>query len=191
MRLQNRWLYVGFLLLAPALAVIALASLPPRARAETSSEIVYPLAHAGIESNGEETTPKEAPKRRRPGPQGTPNTSHTVTPKNGEESPAETTPGSEGEPGSKDHRPHAATPGKGGGHPPGGGGGPKEGGSPKSSADPGSAGGKQPERTPNRAIGDEGGGGSSPIVPILIVMAVLAALSIGAVIYRGRTPQAG
>ena len=175
MRLKNRWLYAGFLLLLPALAVTAFAQLPTIAHAETSSGIVYDPTPRGIESNGEEATPKPAAAGK---------VRHGHQPKTGEESPAETTPGAEGEPGSKDHRPHPAT-GEDGGHPPGGGGGPKEGGSPKPSAHPGSTRGKQPERTPTRAV-TGGGGGSSPVMPILIVMAVLAALSIGTVIYRGR-----
>jgi len=168
MRLKNRWLYAGFLLLAMAA--------PMSARAETSSEKVYVIpSNPGIENEPVEAAPKAtAPTTGHPGPK----------PKTGKEAPVETTPGSEGEPGSKDHRPHPAT-GEGGGHPPGGGGGPKEGGSPKPSAHPGSTGGKQSEGTPTRAV-TGGGGGSSPVVPILIVMAVLAALSIGTVIYRGR-----
>jgi hypothetical protein len=178
MRLQNRWMYAGFLLLA-----LALAYLPTIARAETASEAVYHLARPGAENEGVETAPKAtAPPKKHPDPK----------PKAGGEVPTEPTTAPGGEPESKErHKALPATPGESGGHPPGGGGGPREGASPKPSAHPESAGGKQPEKTPTRAEAAEGDGGSSPVVPILIAMAVLAALSIGTVIYRGRTPQAG
>jgi hypothetical protein len=174
-------MYAGLLLLA-------VAWFPAGARAQTASEIVYPLAGAGAHNEGIETPPpKTAPPARH----------HTTKPKptTGEEAPAETpgapsTPEEESE--SKEGHPAPATPGDGGGHPPKGAGHPQEGGTPKPTSRARDAGPTEPEAKPIKLVSAESeGGGSSPVVPILIVVAVLAALSIGTVIYRGRTPQAG
>jgi hypothetical protein len=169
MRLQKRWLYAGLLLL--------LMACPPMSASANSSGDSYHPAMPSIESRGLETAPEAtAPPKGHPDPK----------PKAGEGAPTETTAVPEGEPESEErHRAHAVTPGDGGGHPPKGGGGHKESVSPQASARPGST-GQTPEKTPTRAVGAEGGGGSSPVVPILIAMAVLAALSIGTVLYRGR-----
>jgi hypothetical protein len=180
MRTQKRWLYAGLLLLMLAAPMSARAG-------KTSSEKVYVIpGNAGLENEPVEAAPKgTAPPKGHPGPK----------PMTGEEARAETNPTQVGEPESRErHEPQAATPGAGGGHPPGGGSDPKQGSSPKPTArsrSAGSTGPTQPEKRPTKVDSSgSGGGGSSPVAPILIAMAVLAALSIGTVIYRGRTPQA-
>jgi len=171
---MNRWLYAALLLL--------MLAAPMSAHAETSSEKVYDPGNPNLKNEPVEVAPKgTAPPKGQPGPK----------PKTGKEAP--TTPA--GEPESQEgHEAQAATPG-GGGHPPGGGGDLKEGPSPKPVARSRSAestGPTQAEKRPTEVHSSESsGGGSSPVLPILIAVAVLAALSIGTVIYRGRTPQAG
>jgi cobalamin biosynthesis Mg chelatase CobN len=173
MRTQKRWLYAGLLLLAMAA--------PTGARAETSSEKVYVIPHnASLESVPAETAPKRtAPPKGHPGPRTKPS----------EEAPAATTTAPAGEPESReDQEAKAAAPGEGGGHPPGSAGDPKEASSPKPTARSrsGGTGQSQPEKGQTTIDAAQGGGGSSPVAPILIAVAVLAALSIGTVIYRGR-----
>jgi hypothetical protein len=178
MRLQIRGLYAGLLLLA-----LGVVCLPAVARAETASEAVYILGGEGAENHAIETPPKAKPK---------PKVHHLTKPKTGEEAPKET-PGAPEE-GSEGKEGHAApaTPGDGGGHPPKGAGHPDQGKAPKPTSRARNAGPTEPEAKPIKLVSAESeGGGSSPVVPILIVVAVLAALSIGTVIYRGRTPQAG
>jgi hypothetical protein len=184
--MKNRRLYVGSLLLAAAVAVTALTCLPTSARAN-SSDKVYRLAPTGLKSDGGEPTPKAAAPTRSPrASQPTPKAHITATPKTGEEGSAEMSTDSEGEPGSKD-RPErrAAALGNGRGHPPGGG---KEGGSSKPPDSSGHTDTTRQVRAPTRPqpSPSAGGGASSPVVPILIVVTVLAALSIGTVLYRGR-----
>jgi len=177
--MQKRWLYAGFLLLALAA--------PMSARAETSSGAVYVTPG---NQNLKNEPAGAAPKGTTP-PEGQPR----PKPKTGNEAPAATTTGPAGEPEPREgHEAQAAAPGDGGGHPPGGGGNPEEGASPKPDARAKSAGGTGPTQAETRPTkvdsSASGGGGSSPVVPILIVVALLAALSIGTVIYRGRSPQA-
>jgi hypothetical protein len=179
MRMQKRWLCAGLLLLALAV--------PMSAQAETSSEKVYVIpGNLNLKNEPAGVTPKGTePAKGHPGPK----------PKTGEEAPGERTTRPAGEPESQEsHVAHGATPGGGGGHPPGGGGDPKEGASPNPTdrpQDAESTGPTQAEKRPAKVDSSASGGGSSPVLPILIVVAILAALSIGTVIYRGRTPQAG
>jgi cobalamin biosynthesis Mg chelatase CobN len=77
------------------------------------------------------------------------------------------------------------TGGGGGGNPPNSGGG---GGKPEGSI----SGAKEvPQTQSGTNASHSGGGGSSPVVPILIAVAVLAAISIGVVLYRQRKSQGG
>src|SRR4051812_33517445 len=112
MRFQKRWLYAGCLLLMLAAPMSALA--------ETSSEVIYHSGPASLESNPQEASSKPAPTGKTlHGNQPDPQTEHVVAPTTGREPRAETTPESESEPGSKDHRAHPATARGDGGHPPG------------------------------------------------------------------------
>jgi len=170
--MQKRWLYAGLLLLA-------LPCLPTSARANSVGDTYTPEIST-IESRPVESTPKTtAPPKGHPDPK----------PKTGEEAPAETTTAPEGEAESQErHQNQTVAPG--GGHPPKGGGDPPQRATPKLTDSSGQARPRPREGTSTPVEGAEGGGGSSPVLPILIAVAVLAALSIGTVIYRGRTPQA-
>lgn len=160
MRSQNRWLYAGFVLLA-------LACWPASALAGSAEKVYIPEIPT-VESRGAEATPKPtAPTSRNPRPRST--TETTTAP---------------GEAEAKEQHAHGTAPG--GKHrPPGGDRGRREGDAAKPSDD---AGHTMPVRhmKPATAVEPSAGGGSSPVVPILIVVAVLAAGSIGTVIYRGK-----
>ncbi len=103
---------------------------------------------------------------------------------------------------SKSDTPGAAVPGGsdnsgGGGGPPsgqsnqaGGGGGQKAGNGSQNAGD-GSINAAQPLPTTADSAGDSSDGGSSPLVPILIAVAVLAAISIGYFYYRQRRQDPG
>lgn len=167
MRLRNRWLYAGFVLLA-------LACVPTGARANSSGETYVPEIPS-VESEPVEATPKPtAPTKGHPRPKRF----------------TETTTAPAGETETKERRRTlGATPG-GGDRPPGNGRDRRDDGASKS---PDSSGRTVPVRHERPATGVEtstGGGGSSPVVPILVAMAVLAAASIGVVLYRGKTPRA-
>jgi cobalamin biosynthesis Mg chelatase CobN len=91
---------------------------------------------------------------------------------------------------------HAAPPSKGGNHPPGDRGHRGQGAASKphagSGSKPGTSASPRPEGSaPNTHTTSESGGGSSPVVPILIAMVVLAAVSIGVVLYRARKQDSG
>lgn len=154
------------------------------ARAEVSSEKVYPLALPGVHS--EPATPSKSDERTKthPGHQGNPDADTPGPPGKGVEPEAGRAdePDGDTEPAQR-HRHADAAAGEAGGRPPGDGGRPGEGSSsPKESVSPEAA-----EITPDKAdTADAGGGGSSPALPILIAMAVLAAASIGIVLYRDR-----
>lgn len=146
------------------------------ARADTSSGTVYHLAPKSIESKGTEKTGNPAmPKAAK------------------EETEAATEP--EGEPESEEHHQSgAAPPGEGGNQPPRGGGGSGKGKPTKAPGGPDIKPGtsnspRQSVSTPIEPSTPEGndGGGSSPVLPILIAVAILAAGSIGVVLYRERS----
>jgi hypothetical protein len=180
MRLQSR-------LLLPLLAVAALVVFPMIAQAESSSETVYKTPLHNIESTGPEkggksATPNEGrPKAPNPGDQGEPATTTS------ERTPVETTAETETERGSKPgHKHRTGPPDKGGDHHPGG-----SGTGPGESEPPNGSHGSESDGTQllkSGASGIGGGGGSSPWLPILIAVGILAAISIGFVIYRERRP---
>ena len=165
------------------LGLMALALAPTIAQAETSSGIVY---HPHIESFESKSTE---------------NTTHTTKPKPDKPDKQDNEPATapESEPESEErHQSEAAPPGAGGNHPRGGDGTDK-GGPPKASPGPD----RKPEEsispsrrvsTPVEATAPESkeGGGSSPVLTVLIAMAILAAISVGIVLYRehgGRLSQ--
>jgi hypothetical protein len=161
-------------LTSPLLALVALALVPMIARAETSGEKVYNPALHTIESQGIEKP------------------AHSAKPKTGKEDTAPATE-PEGEPGSEAHHQSEATPPSAGGNHPHGGGGSGKGKPAKASPGPDrkpeeSISPRQKVSTPTKATAHGGNddGGSSPVLPILIAMAVLAAISIGIVLYRER-----
>jgi hypothetical protein len=150
------------------LALLVLALTPAPARAETSSEKVYVLPSREIESVPEEAAAHHA----HPKPHG------SATTDTGEEL-AETATAPE-EPEAKHRHPSGPPPpSEGGNHPPGRGPGRKSGVSISV---------KKVGLTPAQAniAASGGGGGCSPVLPILIAVAVLAAISIGIVLYRER-----
>jgi hypothetical protein len=134
------------------------------ARAETSSEKVYVLPSKEIESVPDEAAVQHAH----------PKPHVSATSKRGDE-PAETATAPEEHQTRQRHRSGPPPSSEGGNHPPG--------------RKPGvSISVKQPGPTPTKTNTAESGGGgaSSPVVPILIAVFVLAAISIGIVLYRER-----
>jgi cobalamin biosynthesis Mg chelatase CobN len=174
-------------LLSAGAALAAFALFPVIARAESNSEKVYHLAPPTIKSTGPEQTGKsEARTKSHPGTSTTPERDGSTTPTQGEETAVETATEDEREPGSKErHKSRTAPLGKGDNHPRRGGGGRGDGASSKASDGPGPD-GTSPTRT--EASRSDGGGGSSPAVAFLIAVVVLAAVSIGVVLYRERRP---
>jgi cobalamin biosynthesis Mg chelatase CobN len=85
----------------------------------------------------------------------------------------------------------AAPPGNGGNHGGGNGANQGKGGSSSGKGSEGLGGAKQVGGTETGKPASHSSGGSSPLVPILIAIAVLAAISIGAVIYRQRRQDGG
>jgi cobalamin biosynthesis Mg chelatase CobN len=162
---------------ASLLVVLAAALAPTIAQAETSSEVTYFGGRKSAENNPlEKTLNQQQKSTAHPKPKSD-NETQATSPDGGTEPtaprPEEKTTGK-----SKEHHPGAgaAHPGTGGGKPSGG------------------APTKQPSPTPTKSSSaPEPGtnqisadGGSSPIVPILIAIGILAAASIGFVLYRER-----
>jgi hypothetical protein len=189
----------AFLAMASLLALLLPALSPLVARAETSNEKVYHLGPPGLESvgtesNGESETPGKDGSRGHTKPK----PHRSATPGTGEvRAEAPTEPEGEPESGEREES-RAATPGKGGNHPPGDGSGAGDGASSKTQRD----GGHNPGRSSSPGSGGSAptdgatskpgsGGGSSPVVPILIAVVVLAAISIGVVLYRERKQNSG
>jgi cobalamin biosynthesis Mg chelatase CobN len=184
MRTQNRSRYLTATL---ALALAALALIPTLAHAG-SAEVIY---HEGLEKAVNEpfeakAKPSPQPKPH-PGPSAASPTPKEPTVKTEVTEPS-SEPEAEPETGHRDHA--AAAPGDGGKHPPGSSGGrPDRGVKPQKSGDPGKASTPSPKPTPRTATGENAAatsGGSSPVVPILIVAAVLAAISVGVAYYWQR-----
>jgi hypothetical protein len=180
--MQTRWPHPSalsstrsFALLPLALALAALVLFPIGARAETSNEKVY---HPAVPHVGG-TTPEEGgdsavPPKTSPKPHSTPGENADSTTTGDEQTPTE--PEGEGE--SKTGHKQGATPGGGGGDKPTGGASPNE------SQGPG------PDGTGSIKHADGGvdtGGGSSPVLPIVIAIVILAGISIGVVVYRERS----
>jgi hypothetical protein len=186
-----------FYVVPSVLALLALALTPISARAENSGKVVYHDGPASLESKGpEETGTSEGPTK-------SPAKNHTdhkhpasTQPASGAES-TETVAEPEAESHSPEHHHAGASPsGRGGNHPPGGGEGPSKSGSPSAvdsahklvrNVSPG----PQGPATGKSGISDAGSGGSSTLLPVLIAMAVLAAASIGVVLYRQRRGDSG
>jgi hypothetical protein len=152
---------------------------PIGARAEASNEKVYKVPIPKVEG----TTPEKGggsavPPKTSPKPHSTPGENGDSTTTGGEQTPTE--PEGDGEP-EAGHVQGAAPGGEGGDHH-GGGGKPQGGASPNETQRP------APDGTePNGpGTGVDTGGGSSPVVPILIAIGILAAVSIGVVVYRER-----
>jgi outer membrane biosynthesis protein TonB len=172
MTLSIRCLH-SFRLLAPGVALMLVALFPLTARANTAGQ-VYELAVPHIESDPTERAPKpEPPERSHPvhptEPAVTaPDRAPTPTTGKGAVHRTPTKPDAEPEP--KERHQHqeamAANPEN---HPPTGG-----------------------DQTSERSsTGATDGDGSSPAVPILIAVALLAAASIGFVLYRERKSRTG
>jgi hypothetical protein len=185
MRLQSRPQY---LTAALVLALAALALLPAFARAGGSAEITYFGGPPTLESNPEAHANKPAPAAKSHGP-GPSNASPTPQKPTVEAKATEPPSEPEGEAEtSHRERSKAAPPAKPGNRPPGASGhhgqkaGAKQpGGSPQAS--------KSPSKGPKTTTGvnaSDTSGGSSPVGPILIAMAILAALSIAVALYRDR-----
>ncbi len=165
----------SLLVALPLLALLLLAPSRAFACGESSSEITYCASPPSIESG--ESIKHSEPK---------PSTTHHHTKPNASptaEEPTEATSEPEG------HRSHAAPPAKGGNQPPGGGK-PKGHASPKPSAvthqDPGKTVAAKSVGPSSSGVKTSGTGGSSPVLPILVAIVVLAAISIGVVVYRER-----
>jgi hypothetical protein len=172
-----------FLGLSLVLALAALTLSPAVARAESSSEKVYHLAPPTAESTAPEQAGK-SPTGNHPGPHATPETHHSAA-VTSEESTTGGAPAPEGDRESKErHRAEAAPPSEAGNQPPRGKSGPGEGAPSKGSDGPGPDAAMPPGTNVPRS---SGGGGSSPAIPILIAVVVLAAVSIGVLLYRERT----
>jgi cobalamin biosynthesis Mg chelatase CobN len=167
------------------------ALLPVVARAESSGEVVYHEGVAGLESIGPGQLGNFEPKAKSKA--GNRTKAHGYDrPTNGEGGSGEPASEPEGESESEGtHKARVAPAGKGGKHPPGGKHAPSKalvGPGPKSRVNVSSRG---EVATPKRVEAAGNAGGSSPIVPILIAMAVLAALSVGVVLYRERRGDDG
>ncbi len=178
------------LVVTASLLVLLALALSPIAQAEgTSSEKIYPLAPEGIESVPPSTThsPRHHTAHKHPG----------STAPNAAEGSIEGPPQSEGQPEAEEpEQAQAAPPGAGTKHPPGGDG---HAGAHHQSKAPNGSGHKPvrnvtatPEGSTTAGTATESAGsGTSPVVPILIAVAVLCALSIGVVFYRERKQGGG
>lgn len=152
------------------LALLAFACAPTLAQAET----VYELEDSNLPGE----TNKPANHKNPDSPESSPKAHGSKNPDGGSGQPGEASEGNEG----------AST-----GNPstPGGGGGPqgKDGQSAKSGG--GESGGNLQAAVPLETTSATTDDGSSPLVPILIAVAVLAAISVGAVLYRQRRGSGG
>jgi hypothetical protein len=157
------------------LAVLALAMFPLVARAETSNEIVYPLAPAELESKGVEHA--HAPK---PKPKAKPETKPDIGTEPGGVTEAE------------EHHQGGTTPSQRGNHPPGNSGGAPRDHRPKADGETSNRPREsvRPSLTVATTAPESPDGGSSPVLPILIAVALLAVASIGFVVYRERGGRA-
>ncbi len=175
----------SFVLLPSVLALLALALFPVLARAE-SAEKVYEVEVPSVQSEPSTTAHHKAP-------------THNESSNNPQahSSAAETGGGkSSGKPGAEQpeseesHKSSGAATSNGGGNNP-----PKGGGEGGNSSKSGGNAKPEDNLSEGRAVpateSHSSGGSSSPVVPILIAVAVLAAISIGVVLYRQRKSAAG
>jgi cobalamin biosynthesis Mg chelatase CobN len=174
------------------LALLALALFPVLAHAETSAGATYTPEVPSVETK--ETTPKTHTEK-------SPATHHkssnnaqaegSVAGNGGSESSV----GPEEEAESEESQKSSGVAGNGGNSNPPRGGSGEGGGSPKAGGTANSADGiSGAKAVANKNPGanvSEGSGGSSPVVPILIAVVVLAAISIGVVLYRQRKSGQG
>jgi cobalamin biosynthesis Mg chelatase CobN len=178
------------------LALLALALFPVLAHAENSNEAVYtpvvPKVETKPPTKPKTTTNKSATPHK---PSNNAKAEGSATENAGSESSVEP----EEEEGSEEGQGKSGGAGGGGGnsHPPNNGGGGEGGGSPSKNG-----GGAKPadgisgakvvatDKNPGANV-SEASGGSSPVVPILIAVVVLAAISIGVVLYRQRKSGQG
>jgi cobalamin biosynthesis Mg chelatase CobN len=176
------------LLAALPLLALALAHPAPSAAAScgaTSAENTYCLEPAEIES-GESIKHPETPTTHHHAKPA----HHSTTPKSGDEAAEKAEPGSEAEPKSGEgHHSKVAPPAKGGNHP--GGGKPGHHAVAKHPATTHQGAGKSTSPksegpTTKGVPASASTGGSSPVLPILVAVVVLAAISIGIVVYRER-----
>jgi cobalamin biosynthesis Mg chelatase CobN len=162
------------------LALLAVAALPALAQAEDSSGIQYETEHfeSGVK-----------PKKK-------------ATPEGQSEAPAKVSkaPTQQASPQPSGGGAEEAEEANAGAAPNGGGGSGGGGSSPSGKAGSPSGGGNEASVSSEKPVAGtqtgqpvshSSGGGSSPLVPILIAVAVLAAISIGAVIYRQRRQGSG
>jgi hypothetical protein len=180
----------SFFLLPSVLALLALALFPVMAHAESSSGATYEVEVPSIESEPSTSSHEKAPTHHKPSNTGNGETgratgSNAETGGVGSEE-SETGNGSQGhkkEGSSEEEETNPSTTGGGGGgNNSNGGGGQTENG----------VGPAEPvAHTATGTNASESSGGSSPVVPILIAVVVLAAISIGVVLYRQRKSGQG
>jgi cobalamin biosynthesis Mg chelatase CobN len=178
------------LLLALPLLALALTLFTPSAAfacGGSSSEVIYCSGAPNLES-GESIKHSEKPTTTHHHVK--PTTHHSSAPTTGEERTDKKT-GHEAEPKtSEGHHSHAAAPTKGGNHP--GGGKPEGHAASKhpNAAEPGAGKNAAPKSsegpTTKGVPASASTGGSSPVLPIIVAIVVLAAISIGVVVYRDR-----
>jgi cobalamin biosynthesis Mg chelatase CobN len=186
----------SFFALPSVLALLALVLFPVLAHAESSSGTVYKVEGEvpSIESKG--STEKSAAEKSATHPKSSNNpAAEGSAVKNGG---SESSEGPEGKGEGESEESQKSSGGGGGtgggnGNPPKGGGG--EGGGSKSGGTSNPQNGiseaKELPKTQSGANISESSGGSSPVVPILIAVIVLAAISIGVVLYRQRKSGEG
>jgi cobalamin biosynthesis Mg chelatase CobN len=165
------------------LALLALALFPVIAHAEESSEKVYKVAPPTLESGGETTS--------HPHKSVTPNNSENHAKAEGSAVPSGGGGGTGSGSGGQKPSGEGSSQG-GGGNPPTGGGRGGSGGNPTGAGSGGGGGiaGAKEVPTPTENHASESSS-SSPVVPILIAVVVLAAISIGVVLYRQRKSGQG
>jgi hypothetical protein len=168
------------------LALLAFAALPALAQAEDSSGIQYETEH--YESG--------AKPKKHSSPEGQKEPGATASNKPGGKHEGSQPPESNSN--ESEESKSGATPGNGGGN--GGNGSSHQGNAPKNGGNSGGNSGGEAGLGEEKPVGggtesgkpvSHSSGGSSPLVPILIAIAVLAAISIGAVIYRQRRQDSG
>jgi cobalamin biosynthesis Mg chelatase CobN len=185
----------SFFALPSVLALLALALFPVLAHAESSSGTVYEVEGAVPTIKSEATTKTPAKEKSATHSKSSNNAAAegSAVKNGGGQSSKE--PGDEAEGESEEGQKSSAGGGTGGGNgnPPKGtggeGGGSKSGGASKSQN--GISESKELPKTQSGTNVSESSGGSSPVVPILIAVVVLAAISIGVVLYRQRKSGQG
>jgi cobalamin biosynthesis Mg chelatase CobN len=173
--------------LLSVLALLAFVALPAFAQAD-AGETVYEtdIPSGGVKGKEIKSKHPEEKKKKQGNGGSEATASETGSSAEGSETEPETEESSENE-----SQAHPGTTGGGGNKPSGGGNNPG-GGNPEAGK-PGSVESNKPvaPSSGQQSAQTESGGGSSPLVPILIAIAVLAAISIGAVLYKQRRSDSG